>query len=235
MIGFLAMAGACYLLIDNRGALSGAGDALFIKLIPWVVLVVFLIGCGVALWMRRQCEGPLRGHRPLRPRRGTGGTRMSMLDAPPDPAPAGAADGRRRSGGRRAILKAEKGLGADGAVRLHHPARAAQGAPCRPASAVPREAFVVLYERSERKTYEAVVSLTDEDVVSWRHIEGVQSPITFEEFMACEEARPGRPGLAGGDAQARRRGLLAGDDRPVGRRLHGRGGRPDRRGGSCGR
>ena len=92
---------------------------------------------------------------------------------------------------------------------------------------VPREAFIVLYERSERRTYEAVVSLTDEEVVSWRHIEGVQSPITFEEFMACEAAVQADSELAGGDAQARRRGLLAGDDRPVGGRLHRRGGRRD--------
>jgi len=49
---FLSMAGACYLLIKNRAALSGAGDATYIKLVPWVVLVVFLIGCAVALWMR---------------------------------------------------------------------------------------------------------------------------------------------------------------------------------------
>lgn len=51
-IGFLAMAGACYLLIDNRAGLSGAGSALYIKLIPWVVLAVFVIGCATALWMR---------------------------------------------------------------------------------------------------------------------------------------------------------------------------------------
>ena len=56
VIGFLAMAGACYLLIDNRAALSGAGDALYIKLIPWVVLAVFLIGCGMALWMRARAK-----------------------------------------------------------------------------------------------------------------------------------------------------------------------------------
>ena len=31
ILGTLAMAGACYLLIANRGVLSGAGDALFIK------------------------------------------------------------------------------------------------------------------------------------------------------------------------------------------------------------
>ena len=49
-----------------------------------------------------------------------------------------------------------------------------------------REAFVVLYEKAERKTYEAVVSLTEQAVVSWKHIEGVQPPIMAEEFMACE-------------------------------------------------
>ena len=52
IIGFLSMAGACYLLIDNRAGLSGAGGALYIKAIPWVVLLVFLIGCATALWMR---------------------------------------------------------------------------------------------------------------------------------------------------------------------------------------
>jgi hypothetical protein len=60
-IGFLAMAGACYLLISNRGALSGAGDALYIKLVPWVVLAVFVIGCAVALWMRSQSKDRYQG------------------------------------------------------------------------------------------------------------------------------------------------------------------------------
>src|SRR6201990_1861673 len=52
VLGFLAMAGACYLLIDNRAALSGAGDATYIKLVPWVILVVFPIGRASAPWMR---------------------------------------------------------------------------------------------------------------------------------------------------------------------------------------
>jgi amino acid transporter len=52
VIGFLAMAGACYLLIDNRAGLSGAGDALYIKLVPWVVLAVYLIGIAIALYLR---------------------------------------------------------------------------------------------------------------------------------------------------------------------------------------
>jgi amino acid transporter len=61
IIGFLAMAGACYLLIDNRAALSGAGDATYIKLVPWVVLAVFAIGCGVALWMRNRAQERYEG------------------------------------------------------------------------------------------------------------------------------------------------------------------------------
>jgi amino acid transporter len=52
LLGGLGQIGACYLLIDNRGALAGAEDVLFVKAIPWVVLVTFLIGAGVALWMK---------------------------------------------------------------------------------------------------------------------------------------------------------------------------------------
>jgi hypothetical protein len=46
------MAGACYLLIDNRAVLSGAGDALFIKAVPWVVLAIFGAGMVLALVLR---------------------------------------------------------------------------------------------------------------------------------------------------------------------------------------
>jgi len=88
-----------------------------------------------------------------------------------------------------AILKAERGLG-DSArfvfVSLHEPPKAAVRA-WTPEAPPPREAFVVLYEKSERTTYEAVVSLTDGAVVSWRAREGVQPPITGEEFLACED------------------------------------------------
>ena len=117
---------------------------------------------------------------------------MSMLDAPPTLHPLEPLTAEEVSAAS-AILKAAKGLEATARfvfVTLHEPPKGAVQA----GEAVPREAFVVLYERSERKTYEAVVSLTDEDVVSWRHIEGVQSPITFEEFMACEAAVQADPG-----------------------------------------
>jgi amino acid transporter len=54
IVGTLAMAGACYLLISNRAVLSGAGDALFIKAVPWVVLVVFAAGMVLGLVLRRR-------------------------------------------------------------------------------------------------------------------------------------------------------------------------------------
>jgi primary-amine oxidase len=49
-----------------------------------------------------------------------------------------------------------------------------------------RCAAIVLRERAERRTYEAVVSLSRGEVVSWQEIPGVQPPITLEEFLACE-------------------------------------------------
>src|SRR5262249_21567818 len=49
-----------------------------------------------------------------------------------------------------------------------------------------RQAFVILRDRRARATFEAVVSLGRGVVVSWREVPGVQPPITFEEFFACE-------------------------------------------------
>jgi len=56
MIGGLAQAGACYLLVANRGTLAGAGDVFFVKAIPWVVLIVFLGGCGLAVWLKSSAQ-----------------------------------------------------------------------------------------------------------------------------------------------------------------------------------
>jgi amino acid transporter len=53
IVGGAAMIAACYLLIANRAALSGAGGALFIQVIPWAVLIVFTIGVGIGLYYRR--------------------------------------------------------------------------------------------------------------------------------------------------------------------------------------
>jgi hypothetical protein len=45
----------------NRGDLAGAADALYIQLLPWVVLLVFVLGMGVALALR--ASAPDRYHR----------------------------------------------------------------------------------------------------------------------------------------------------------------------------
>jgi primary-amine oxidase len=127
---------------------------------------------------------------------------MSMLDAPAVLHPLEPLAAEEVSAAS-AILKAEKGLGATARfvfVTLHEPPKAAVQA----GASVPREAFVVLYERGERMTYEAVVSLSEERVVSWRAVEGVQPPVTFEEFMACEAAVQADPGW---QEAMRRRGV----------------------------
>ncbi|MFC6838196.1 primary-amine oxidase [Halomarina ordinaria] len=51
---------------------------------------------------------------------------------------------------------------------------------------VDRRAFVIVRDREARTTYEAVVSLDGETVVSWEEVPGVQPSITLEEFDECE-------------------------------------------------
>jgi primary-amine oxidase len=84
------------------------------------------------------------------------------------------------------ILKRERDL-ADTArfvfISLHEPSKDALAA----AEPPPREAHVVLYEKADRKTYEAIVDLAAETVKDFQAIEGVQAPIMAEEFMECEE------------------------------------------------
>jgi primary-amine oxidase len=67
-----------------------------------------------------------------------------------------------------------------------------------------RAAFVVLIDRDARKTYEAVVSLTQERVSSWAHVPGVQPAIVLDEFFECEAAVRADPGW---QAAMRRRGI----------------------------
>ncbi|MBJ7328398.1 MAG: primary-amine oxidase [Solirubrobacteraceae bacterium] len=87
------------------------------------------------------------------------------------------------------ILKEVQGLGDEArfvSIVLHEPHKSrvrewSEGDP------VPREAFIVLRNRETKGTYEAVVSLSEADVVRYELMEGVQASITFEEFMACED------------------------------------------------
>jgi primary-amine oxidase len=56
----------------------------------------------------------------------------------------------------------------------------------QPGQAFDREAHIVLRERAERRTYEAVVSITADEVRLWREVPGVQPAVMLEEFLATE-------------------------------------------------
>jgi primary-amine oxidase len=51
-----------------------------------------------------------------------------------------------------------------------------------------RQAFVVLYDRARKSTFEAVVSVTGDTVCEWRQRTGVQPPLLLEEGPLAEEA-----------------------------------------------
>lgn len=56
-----------------------------------------------------------------------------------------------------------------------------------------REVYFVLLNNSENKTYEAVVSLNQQKVVSWTHIPGVQPNIMLDEFFESMEVVKNNP------------------------------------------
>ena len=88
------------------------------------------------------------------------------------------------------ILKRDRGLDASARfvyVTLREPAKDVVLG-YRPGEAFERQAHVVLRERAERKTYEAVVSITSGDVRLWREVPGVQPAVMLEEFLATEAA-----------------------------------------------
>src|SRR5256886_14223650 len=89
------------------------------------------------------------------------------------------------------ILKRERGLDAGQRfvyVMLNEPAKKDVLA-WKPGNGthVDRQAFIVVRDRTRRKTFEAVVSLTQQKVVSWQEIKGVQPSIMLEEFMTVVE------------------------------------------------
>jgi primary-amine oxidase len=51
-----------------------------------------------------------------------------------------------------------------------------------------RDVAVVLRDRTRRVTYEAVVSVTGDEIRSWRERTDVQPPITMDELDGCEQA-----------------------------------------------
>lgn len=103
------------------------------------------------------------------------------------------------------ILRRERDLSATRvhSISLHEPPKAAVLA--WPDSApVEREAFCVLRDRARHATIEAVVSLTQGAIVSWREVPGVQPNLHYEEGMAVEAAVKACPEW---QAALRRRGI----------------------------
>jgi len=87
------------------------------------------------------------------------------------------------------ILKRERGL-KDSArfvyVSLKEPAK--QAVLSFNGNGIDRQAFIAIRERAEKTTYEAVVSITNEKVLSFKRLDDVQASIMLEEFMAADEA-----------------------------------------------
>ncbi|GCF06778.1 primary-amine oxidase [Dictyobacter arantiisoli] len=72
-------------------------------------------------------------------------------------------------------------------VNLHEPAKEVvlqftAGSP------IAREALIVLLDNLDGATYEAIVSLSEGHVSSWKHIPDVQPPFLLDEFFECEQA-----------------------------------------------
>jgi primary-amine oxidase len=51
-----------------------------------------------------------------------------------------------------------------------------------------RDAFAVLFENATNSCYEATLSLTDNRMLAWEHIPGVQPTMTIDEQVECEQA-----------------------------------------------
>src|SRR5580698_4197329 len=98
-----------------------------------------------------------------------------------------------------AILRRERPVTPEArfvSVNLHEPAKdrvafagpaedADAGHSAADADAAPREAFIVLMEPREHMVYEAVVSLTDDCVASWRPVPGAIGPVTLWAYAEC--------------------------------------------------
>ena len=53
---------------------------------------------------------------------------------------------------------------------------------------ITREAFAVLFDNATNSCFETAVSLTDNKLISWKHIPGVQPTMTSDEQVECEQA-----------------------------------------------
>jgi len=104
------------------------------------------------------------------------------------------------------IIRTERGLGEQVrfvSVALHEPPKIVV-LNFKKGDQIAREAFMILLDNSDGSAYEAVVSLTESKVTSWRHVPGVQPPIMLDEFFECERAVKAHPDF---QAALRKRGI----------------------------
>ncbi|HET6866124.1 MAG TPA: tyramine oxidase, partial [Solirubrobacteraceae bacterium] len=101
-----------------------------------------------------------------------------------------------------AVVRAERGLDADarfGSITLVEPDKR------RPAEANGRRrAELIIYDRTTACVYEAIVVVTDGQLEQWTPRPGVQSALTPEEYLECEELTKAHPDF---QAALRRRGI----------------------------
>ena len=104
------------------------------------------------------------------------------------------------------ILRAERTLGERvlfASVTLREPSKHAVRA-YQAGDSVTREALIILLDNTEAKTYEAVISLDDNRVISWTHIPGVQPTVMPEELLPCGDVVISNPEW---QAAMRKRGI----------------------------
>lgn len=89
-----------------------------------------------------------------------------------------------------AIVRTEKAVGATfrfPCVTLNEPAKALV-LNFKPGDSIDREAFLILLDNATGTTYEAVVSLTQAQVIRWQQVPQVQPNIMADELAECEAA-----------------------------------------------
>jgi primary-amine oxidase len=89
-----------------------------------------------------------------------------------------------------AIARRERNVGAQfrfPCVTLNEPAKSAV-LNFKTGDAIDREAFLILLDNATGSTYEAIVSLTEGKVTSWKYVSGVQPNIMADEVAECEIA-----------------------------------------------
>jgi primary-amine oxidase len=102
-----------------------------------------------------------------------------------------------------AILRRGERLGPSwrfAGIELLEPAKADVQA-WRPGDRLPRTSVAVLWNRADNQTWEGVVDLTGDRVVSWQHVPGVTPNFTVDEYHEVDEAMRANPAVIGALAE----------------------------------